>query len=407
MKKSIRHSFEELHFTEEEKMTLAQRLQCSAEQEETMKDSTKKKIKKLGRGTVLGIAAALTLTAGALAAVMHGEWGGLFSFQSGEEQELLEKLAYEIRETKTVDGWEITLSRCAGDDTMLYIWVDMKAPADFTGKPPEDYMDLRTYWGLEIDGKSKLAGSGNDRINWDEETRTVTYCSGWPTTDPVAGEAADIRLHPLRWGGWNRETEKWVNLPLWEGDVVFEDVELAYEDHTIRLAPNVEVPYLEGTATLTKLEISPFRAFARVDGGSIYKHHHEWVKAEEAPQAEQGVVIETEAGSITVGGSSVGSAVFDGYRVRYKTVDCWSALEVELHMKDGTVITPRTAPLSECQDGFDTEGHVDAGEYYVERRMEYEDIPIAGIADRIIDPDQVDYVTVCGVEVPVVLETEK
>lgn len=70
-------------------------------------------------------------------------------------------------------------------------------------------------------------------------------------------------------------------------------------------------------------------------------------------------------------------------------------------MKDGTVVIPRSAVLSECQDGFDTEGHVYAGECYVERRMEYEATPIYGMPDRVIDPDQVDYVTVCGVDIPI------
>lgn len=42
-----------------------------------------------------------------------------------------------------------------------------------------------------------------------------------------------------------------------------------------------------------------------------------------------------------------------------------------------------------------------AGECYVERRMEYEATPIYGMPDRIIDPTQVDYVTVCGVDIPI------
>lgn len=51
--------------------------------------------------------------------------------------------------------------------------------------------------------------------------------------------------------------------------------------------------------------------------------------------------------------------------------------------------------LSECQDGFDTEGQ-SSRECYVERRMEYEATPIYGMPDRVIDPDQMDYVTVAG-----------
>ena len=395
--------FSHIEFTQDEKAALAQRLQQAAEQEETMTDNTKKKVRNVSRGMVVGLAAAAILTVGALAAVLNPTWGGLFSFQSSEEQELLEKLTYEIGETKTVDGWEITLSRCAGDDTMLYIWMDMKAPDSFVYEPPEDYLDLQADWDLMVNGVQQNGGSGISNITWDQATRTLTYCSGWPTQNSVAGKVADIVLEPLSWDGWNQESEEWVKLPLWEGDVVFEDVKLDYPDQTIRLTPNVEVSYLDGTATLTELEFSPFRAFARVDGGSCYFHHHYWVKEENVPSQKQGTTVTSDEGDFTVtaGDSNVGGLKRDGYRLAYGTIDCWSSLTVEFHMKDGTVVIPRSAVLSECQDGFDTEGHVYAGECYVERRMEYEATPIYGMPDRIIDPTQVDYVTVCGVDIPI------
>lgn len=378
--KGIKESFEEIRFTQEEQAELAQRLCRAAEQEGTMTEGTKRKVRKVSRGVVIGIAAALILTVGALAAAMNGTWGGLFSFQSLEEQELLEKLTYEIGQTKTVDGWEVTLSRCAGDDRMLYIWVEMRAPKDFVYEPPEEYLDLYTEWDLEAENGEGIYGSGTSKFTWDEQTRTITYCSGWPTHNSVAGETADVILKPLRWDGWNWETEEWVKLPLWEGNVVFEDVELNYPNETIRLTPEIEIPYLDGTTTLTQLEISPFRAFARVEGGSCYQHH--WV---EATQAD----------------IQAGKTIRDGLRSAYGEMDCWGALEVEIHMKDGTVIVPRTAVLSKCQDGFQTEDGSYAGECYVERRMEYEPIPIYGMPDRVIDPSQVDYVTVCGVDIPV------
>lgn len=386
-------------FSDREKENLAARLRQAAEQEEHMDNRSKKRIFRLSRGAAVAAAAALMLTVGAMASAVHGTWGGLFRFFAPEEQTLLEKVTYEIGQTRKVDGWEVTLSRCAGDDEMVYIWVDMKAPADFVYAPPADNLDLSAGWDLMIDGEQQKGGSGSTRIDWDEETRTVTCCSGWPTRDPVAGETADIVLEPLCWSGWDREAEEWVDLPLWEGEVTFEDVELAYENQTIRLEPNVEVPYLDGTATLTRLDISPFRALARVEGGSCLRHH--WVKAEEGYQPEPGEIVESEVGTITVGGSNIGNLELDGYRLAYGALDCWGALTVEFHMKDGTVIAPRTAALSECQDGFETEDRSFAGECYVERRMEYEAEPVYDMPDRIIDPDQVDYVTVCGVDIPV------
>ena len=88
--------FSHIQFTQNEKAALAQRLQQAAEQEETMTDNTKKKVRNVSRGMVVGLAAAAILTVGALAAVLNPTWGGLFSFQSSKEQELLERLTYEI-----------------------------------------------------------------------------------------------------------------------------------------------------------------------------------------------------------------------------------------------------------------------------------------------------------------------
>ena len=216
----------------------------------------------------------------------------------------------------------------------------------------------------------------------------------------MAGETADIVLEPLRWSGWDREAEEWVDIPLWDTELTFEDVELAYEDRTIRLEPDIEVPYLDGTATLTQLDISPFRALVRVEGGSCYRHH--WVKVEEGYQPEQGETVESEAGTITVGGSHIGRPEVEGYRPSYGAMDCWAALTVEFHMKDGTVLEPKTAVLSGCQDGFETRDHIyTPEECYVERRLEYKEDQVNGVPEQIIDPAQVDYVTVCGVDIPV------
>lgn len=50
--------FSHIEFTQDEKAALAQRLQQAAEQEETMTDNTKKKVRNVSRGMVVGLAAA-------------------------------------------------------------------------------------------------------------------------------------------------------------------------------------------------------------------------------------------------------------------------------------------------------------------------------------------------------------
>ena len=57
--------FSHIEFTQDEKAALAQRLQQAAEQEETMTDNTKKKVRNVSRGMVVGLAAAAILTVGA------------------------------------------------------------------------------------------------------------------------------------------------------------------------------------------------------------------------------------------------------------------------------------------------------------------------------------------------------
>ena len=397
---SWKEQWDRERFSDREKQDLTARLARAAEQEDNMDGRQKKRVFRLGWGAVAAVAAALTLTVGAMAASAGGNWGGLFGFLAPEEETLLEKVTCEVGQTREVSGWEVTLSRCAGDDEMVYIWVEMGAPDDFVYAPPADYLALTTYWDLVVDGKRQNAGSGEVRFDWDEETRMVTYWASWPTSDPVAGETADIVLEPLRWSGWDREAEEWVDIPLWDTELAFEDVELAYEDRTIRLEPDIEVPYLDGTATLTQLDISPFRALVRVEGGSCYRHH--WVKVEEGYQPEPGETVESEAGTITVGGSHIGRPEVEDYRPSYGAMDCWAALTVEFHMKDGTVLEPKTAVLSGCQDGFETRDHIyTPEECYVERRLEYKEEQVNGVPEQIIDPAQVDYVTVCGVDIPV------
>ena len=65
--RGIRGEFESVGFTQEEKNELAARLRLAAEQEGNMTGQTNKRVRKLSRGMVIGLAAALILTMGALA----------------------------------------------------------------------------------------------------------------------------------------------------------------------------------------------------------------------------------------------------------------------------------------------------------------------------------------------------
>lgn len=53
----------------------------------------------------------------------------------------------------------------------------------------------------------------------------------------------------------------------------FSDVRLDIPDQSVQCAPQIEVPYLDGTATLTRLEITPLTTTVRIEGGACYDHH--------------------------------------------------------------------------------------------------------------------------------------
>ena len=78
----------------------------------------------------------------------------------------------------------------------------------------------------------------------------------------------------------------------------------------------------------------------------------------------------------------------------------WGSLGVEVHMKDGTVLSQLPTATSGCSsdNGLPPSAPEQA---YVEGSFYYKEMNHNLIPDRIIDPAQVDYVTVCGVDIPI------
>lgn len=74
----LNHSFDHFAFTSEEKEQLTDRLRQAAEQEERMKEPTKRIIRHTGHRLLIGAGAAAALTMGALAATVGGGLLGYF-----------------------------------------------------------------------------------------------------------------------------------------------------------------------------------------------------------------------------------------------------------------------------------------------------------------------------------------
>ena len=118
----LRHSFDPVFFTQEEKEQLTARLRQAAEQEDNMKDSTKRAIRHTSHRLIIGVAVAAALTTGALAAAVGGGLMGYFEARTPEDQSTLEEGIYQLNRSETYNGWSFQFTDCIGDDSTVYLW---------------------------------------------------------------------------------------------------------------------------------------------------------------------------------------------------------------------------------------------------------------------------------------------
>ncbi len=363
-----------------------------------MTNETKRTVRKLSRGAVIGIAAALVLTVGAVAAAVSPGLRGYFDTRSSEDLQALEQGIYRLDRSLTYNGWTVALDECVGDDYQAFIWVDVTAPEGLRLKAPEDGAFV-SYFELREKGKGGGMGRNLEALaDENDQDNKISFCiEATPTRkEGLRGSTVDITLDPIvdTWitGFGTEAAQTHEGGPLTEAirghKWVFEDVELNYPDQSVRLEPKLEVPYLDGTATLAYLEVSPLTTTVRLEGGTCCLHH---------AQDTYGVVpdenyAEIKAGGLTlqVGGTDIS-----------KYIDCWGKeLPLELHMKDGTVLPCKeNVGGTHCDDG----GHsgLTPEETFVEKRVMYAESHSNVIPPRAIDPAQVDHVAVCGVDIPV------
>ena len=394
----LRHSFDPVFFTQEEKEQLTARLRAAAEQEDDMKDSTKRTIRRTSHRLIIGVAVAAALTTGALAAAVNGGLLGYFEARTPEDQSALEEGIYQLDRSETYNGWTVELTDCIGDDSNVYLWVDVTAPKGTALTPPEGgWISSGFQAELPEDVSATMMTSLTALPDEDAGDNHISFCIMInAVSGDLRGKQVDITIEPI--------TESWVttgengDLVFHEGGTltqairdhewVFEDVTLDYPDQTIRLTPNVEVPYLDGTATLTQVEISPLNTRVRIEGGSCYDHHGRLEKTPVADSSGVEEVIEGNGFTITVDDGSGEEAYWNGF-------SCWDALATTLVMKDGTTVEPsQNGGGSGCQDGVSND--IYQGPPYVERKFQYAE---SSTAPRVIDPQQVDYITVCGVRI--------
>lgn len=395
---NIREEFMHVGFTPEEKADLTARLERAAEQEENMTASTKRKIKKISGGMVFGIAAACLMTVGTLAAVLSPGLKDYFDAPGPGAQEALESGIYRLDRSETYNGWTVTLAECIGDDDKLCIWVDLTAP-EGTALVCNDDQWIDFTLGLDRQDSEGL-GYGTESQYMPDESPTdnkLSCCFNLYPQQSLRGRTLNLTVGPMTdvhverdedgsvvsWQRGNTLTQA-IQDHVW----TFQDVALDYPDQTVRLTPNVEIPYLDGTAALTGLEISPLGMTARVEGGSCAQFAQLNELKEEVPPAA-GDITTIETGDVIVSFGKTTAA-----HEALHLLDGWTdALEVSLHMRDGSVQGTKQFSYN-FSDGLGGEDDVP----YLERQLYYPSEQ-PGL-DQVIDPAQVDYVTVCGVDIP-------
>lgn len=394
---SIRERFESVGFTPEEKLDLTARLERAAEQEENMTSATKRKIKRISGGMVFGVAAAVMMTAGALAAVLNPGLRGWFDTQTYGTQEKLEQGIYRLDRSETYNGWTVTLGECVGDDHGVYIWGDVAAPEGTVLAFPEDSGLTASCWmenqedRLGSIGAHFMDDDPTDNhvsvlirpfMTWGESPRgeTVTLHLG-PIVDDVCTYSPELE------GGWREvlSTGSELTAAIRDHEWVFEDLTLDYPDQTIRMEPNVEVPWLGGTTTVTDLEVSPLGTYVLLEGGSCgeYVAH-----MNTDPTSEGGETISSGGLTITFGGSDGGW--------EEKSYEMERSVTLELTLRDGTQLTPGNCKASKSDYKEGLEGP-ETPYYFFGRTYDGNN---AANPTSVLDPTQVDHVTVCGVDIP-------
>lgn len=286
-----------------------------------------------------------------------------------EELTLLGAGAAPLGLSQTYAGWTVTLTDCVGDDHNVYIGIQVEAPEGTVLELPDHSVNggfsFETYLFDLEDPHGTYSWTLAQREDPDPSDNRLWYVLEANIVDPFQRQAT-IELSdfydfwywpPEVSGSWQRQERSETTRAVQGHTFRFEDVPLDYADRTIRLSPNQEVQLLDGTATLTSVEISPITVGARVEGGSCIRHHE----------------------AVPCDGS------------------CNGLIAITLHMKDGTQIQAGKSGVgSGCsddpEDASTPYGAFIASTYY------YSDM---GEPDRFIDPAQVEAVEVCGAIIPV------
>lgn len=442
---NIKESFERVGFTPEEKLDLTARLERAAELEENMTNATKRKIKKISTGMIFGIAAAVMMTAGALAATLSpgvvrtwlrvgapgvpqtadssvcqpdqsgdtglpekiilpvetpvkaaeeepaaeipepvkpsGKLRAWFNTSAAAAPEALENNTCGLKRSETYNGWTVTLDECTGDHSSVYIHVTLTAPEGIVLDESRFY---GFYW-LESGDNNSSGGHMYHLPDEDTADNRITFLIQDDFNyESLIGKTTKVEITDLLDYWWEEEDA-----------VLTEEEEVFYEQFTeLTDAIRGHVWTFEDVVLDFPAQTVQLESGARVP----YLDGTTTVTMLEASPFN--VTLRVEGGSVAAL-ADYNKTIIRGDIVwndmeRGRWTEMVQALNMDVVLQDGTVL-PATV-RSRCLSGR-TEGIEGPDTPFAEislRCAEFSDLP-----SQIWDPAQVDHVTVCGVVIPV------
>lgn len=225
------------------------------------------------------IAGLLVIVAGAvllLAPVLRNYFG-----ESG--QYIYQKNSQILNLSQTVDGWTLTLTDCVGDDNRLYIGMEVNAPEGTV-------LDAQGASGAGLGVKDVESGFN---IPYDFAQEMISVEAGtekpmaWYVNQVPDESETDNRLRFILWANCRELLDgKRISLTIskichggsaddeaavydFNGAWSFQDIKLDLTDQSIRLKPNLSVPVLDTTATITELTVSPISVMVYFEGTGL------------------------------------------------------------------------------------------------------------------------------------------
>lgn len=255
----------------------------------------------------------------------------------------------------TRDGWTLTLTDCVADEYNLCFGVELTAPEGIT----LDWEDGYHFedWDCSIRGLQPGGGGGYEQVPDDDPADgTVRFIFRY-TYSMRENQSLDGRRITLRLGSlyhntqWNEQAGAYDRSLDCDADWRF-TTRLTLPGDRILVTPDLPVTTLDVEAVITQVEVTPIGVYVYIEGDAL-KGHHDWVTMKAA----------------------------DGF------FGCVDYQEITLHLTDGTAI-----PMTEGMEGSGCSGGTDTSEPGY--------LHLARRADTLIDMDTVDYITVCGIDIP-------